>query len=335
MRSASTHLKSQSGLVFGALCLSASAILLKLAATTPATATAARCLIALPVVVVLAIPEWQRRERLSRRGVLSAVCCGALFAADMLLWTQAIPEVGAGLSTVLVNTQVAIVPFLTWLIDRERISRRFLLALPALLAGVMLAGGLLEHGFSGTDPARGTVHAIGAAVCYSGFLFLLRRGGQSGRPMQTYAIVLATSAIVAAAVGPWWHDIELWPGWRATGWLTLVAITGQLLGWLLVALFSARLPSTVSSALLLLMPVGAVALGAGVLHERPSALQLAGCALVLFAGYLGGSTASATPPQRSGRYESFERQMDRTETRELGHELVAGARVDRPRARTG
>jgi drug/metabolite transporter (DMT)-like permease len=289
MRNAPAHPKDQAGLAVGALCLSASAILLKLAATTPATATAARCLLALPVVVLLTIPEWRRGRGLSRRGMLSAAACGALFAADMLLWTQAIPEVGAGLSTVLVNTQVAIVPLLSRLVDREPVSRRFLLALPALLTGVMLAGGVLEHGISGSNPTRGTVHAIGAALCYSGFLFLLRRGGQAGQPMQTYAIVLATAAVLAAAVGPWWHGLNLWPGWRAVGWLTLVALTGQLLGWLLVAILSARLPSTVSSALLLLMPVGAVALGAGVLGERPSLLQLAGCALVLLAGYAASS----------------------------------------------
>lgn len=277
----------------GALCVSVSAILLKLAATTPATATAARCLFALPVVVLLALPERRRGSRLSRRGALAAALCGALFAGDMLLWTQAIPEVGAGLSTVLVNAQVAVVPLLSWLVDRERVPRAFLLTLPALLLGVTLAGGLFEHGVSGSDPVRGTVHAIGAALCYSGFLFLLRRGGQAGQPMQTYAVVLATSALVAAAVGPWWHGLRPWPGLHATGWLLLVAVTGQLLGWLLVAFFSARLPSTVSSALLMLTPVGAVAFGAAALGERPSALQLAGCALVLLAGYLGSTRSSA------------------------------------------
>ncbi|WP_082973530.1 DMT family transporter [Mycobacterium sp. E2327] len=289
------------GLAVGALCVSASAVFLKLAATTPATATAARCLLALPVVVVLAIPEWRRGRALSRRGLLSAACCGALFAGDMLLWTQAIPEVGAGLSTVLVNTQVAVVPLLSWLVDRERVSARFLLALPALLVGVALAGGMGEHGISGSNPALGTAHAIGAALCYSGFLFLLRRGGQAGQAMQTYAVVLATSAVLAVAVGPWWHGLELWPGWHAVGWLILVAVTGQLLGWLFVAFFSARVPSTVSSALLLLAPVGAVALGAAVLGERPSALQLGGCALVLAAGYLASSRGSETAARRGVR----------------------------------
>jgi drug/metabolite transporter (DMT)-like permease len=286
---------SAAGLGVGALCLSVSAVLLKMAATTPATATTARCLFALPAVMLLAVPEARRGRHLSRRDAISAVLCGALFAGDMLLWTQAIPEVGAGLSTVLVNTQVAIVPLLSWVVDRERISRAFLLALPALLAGVTLAGGVLEHGLSGSDPTRGTVHSIGAALCYSGFLFLLRRGGQGGQPMQTYAVVLATSAVVAAAVGPWWHGLRLWPGWHVVGLLVLVMITGQLLGWLLVAFLAARVPTTVSSALLLLTPVGAVALGASALGERPSSWQLAGCALVLIAGYFASSRRRAVP----------------------------------------
>ncbi|WP_082279447.1 DMT family transporter [Mycobacterium colombiense] len=319
MRNPSRELTDRIGLACGALCVSASAVLLKLASTAPATATAGRCLIALPVVAALAIPEWQRGQRLSRRALLSAVVGGALFAGDMLLWTQAITEVGAGLSTVLVNTQVAVVPLLSWLIDREPVSRRFTLALPALLVGVLLAGGLLEHGITGTDPTRGTIHAVGAALCYSGFLFLLRRGGQAGHPMQTYGVVLVASAFVAVAVGPWWHGFDAWPGWRALRWLTLVAVTGQLLGWLLVAFCSARLPSTVNSALLLLTPVGAVALGTVMLGERPSTLQLAGCALILVAGYVGGagvSTRMANGRRRGAPEESGDRSARASEAHE-------------------
>jgi drug/metabolite transporter (DMT)-like permease len=216
-----------------------------------------------------------------------AILCGVVFAADMLWWTQAIPEVGAGLSTVLVNTQVAIVPLLAWLIDREPIPRRFLWALPAILAGVLLAGGIFEHGVSGTNPTMGTVHAVVAAACYSGFLFLLRRGGRGGRPLQTYGVVLVSAAAVAVAVGLVGDDLDVTPGWSTAGWLILVTITGQLLGWMLVAFYTPKLPSEVSSALLMLMPVGAIVLGALILAERPSALQLVGCAVVLVASYAG------------------------------------------------
>ena len=58
-------------------------------------------------------------------------------------------------------------------------------------------------------------------------------------------------------------------------------------GWMLVAFCSPRLPGDVSSALLLLTPIAAVILGAVVLAERPSLLQLVGCAVVLVASYVG------------------------------------------------
>jgi drug/metabolite transporter (DMT)-like permease len=273
------------GLAFGAVSLSASAVLLGLAATTPATATAARCLFALPAVAALAAGERRRHGALNRQAHFWAAVCGVLFAADMLWWTQSIPEVGAGLSTVLVNTQVAIVPLLAWLVDRERSGPRFLWSLPVVLAGVLLAGGIFERGISGTNPPLGTVHAIAAALCYSGFLFLLRRVGQGGRPLQTYAVVLASATVVAVVVGFASQSLDLSPGWRTAGWLILVTLTGQLIGWLLVAFYTAKLPSEVGSALLMLMPVGAVVLGAVVLAERPSMLQLLGCAVVLVASY--------------------------------------------------
>jgi drug/metabolite transporter (DMT)-like permease len=55
---------------------------------------------------------------------------------------------------------------------------------------------------------------------------------------------------------------------------------------LLVAFGSPRLPPEVGAAVLLLTPVGSLVLGAVVLGERPSALQLVGCAVVLLTAYV-------------------------------------------------
>lgn len=284
------------GLAVGALCISLSAVLLNLADTSPATATVARCVFAIPVMAVLALREIRKHERLSSSALISAFACGLLFAGDMLWWTQAIFEIGAGLSTVLVNTQVVIVPLLAWLIDRETVRRRFLLALPIVIAGVVLTGGVAEHGLHGQVFA-GTLHGLAAALCYSGFLFLLRRGGKAGRPLQTYAVVLVTAAAVAAALAPRWGGLDTTPGWATLGWLLLVTVTGQLLGWLLVARLSAKVASETSSVLLLLTPVGALVLGMVVLGERPAPLQLVGCGLVIAGAYVvvadGGGKAGS------------------------------------------
>ena len=66
------------------------------------------------------------------------MAAGVLFAGDMLLWTMAIAEIGAGLSTVLVNTQVVLVPLLAWLVDRELVTHRYLVALPVVIVYFVL-----------------------------------------------------------------------------------------------------------------------------------------------------------------------------------------------------
>lgn len=273
------------GMAGGALCVSASAVLLGLARTDPGTASFYRCVLALPALVALALPERRRQGPPSRGQYGLALLAGAAFAWDMLLWTQAIAEVGAGLSTVLVNVQVVLVPLLAWAVDREPVSRSFLLWVPVILLGVVLTGGVVEGGASGSDPRAGTIHAVLAAVCYSVFLFLLRRGGHGGLVRQRYVLVIACAALVSLLAGRFSYGLDLTPGWKVMGWLLAVAVFSQVVGWLLVASTSPMLSSHVGAVLLLLTPVGAVTLGAVVLGERPTVLQLAGCVLILVSAY--------------------------------------------------
>ncbi|WP_203923503.1 DMT family transporter [Rugosimonospora africana] len=304
---AGTRLPAPVAMAAGALCVSFSAILIELAHTTPGTASFYRCALALPLLVGLALAERRRGGGLTGGQWIAVVVAGAMFAGDMLLWTQAILEVGAGLSTVLVNAQIMIVPLLAWSVDHERIARRFVLSLPVMLAGMLLVGGVLENGVPGSDPTWGTVHAVLAAVCYSMLLFLLRRVGQDrvgqakaggtpehqrGRAVQAYCGVIAVSAVVSLVAGALWHGVSMAPGWAAIGWLALVAVVGQVVGWLLVALAAPRLPSEVGAALLMLTPIGALVLGAVVLGERPSVLQLVGSVLILASAYAASSRSN-------------------------------------------
>jgi drug/metabolite transporter (DMT)-like permease len=282
----------------GALAVSASAVLIDLSGASPGTASFYRCLFALPVLAVLAVGERRRDGSRPARDLLPALAGGTLFAADMLLWTQAILEVGAGLSTVLVNAQIVIVPLLALIVDREPVRRRYLLCLPWLVVGVILAGGVLEHGVSAANPLLGTVHAVLAAACYSGFLYLLRRGGRRGGVIRSYTWVIAVAAVVSLIAGAAWHGVELAPGWTVAGWLALTAMCGQVAGWLLVARAAPRLRSDTGAALLMLTPVGALVLSAAVLGERPTLLQLLGSTLMLLSAYVASSDRTWHNPLR-------------------------------------
>ena len=264
----------------GALAVSTSSIVVRLSGASPGTASVYRCLLGTPFLAVLAAAERVGRPARPRHERVVAWLAGALLAGDLLLWTQAIGEVGAGLSTVLVNVQVVLVPLLAFVVDREPVTARFLLSLPVLLFGVALAGGLVDGGI-GSDPVLGTVHAIFAAVCYAGFLYLLRRVNHRAAAARSMLDVTICAALVSLVGGALWHGVDLVPGWAVVGWMLVVALGSQVLGWLLVAGATGQLASQVGAILLLLTPVGAVLLGYLVLGERPTATQVLGCVLVL------------------------------------------------------
>ncbi|MEV6900334.1 DMT family transporter [Amycolatopsis sp. NPDC051372] len=271
-------LSSPWAMAAGALGVSTSAVLIGISGASPGTATFYRCAIAALMLLPLVIYERHREGPPTNRQRLYAPAAGLLFAGDALWWTQAIGEVGAGLSTVLVNAQVVIMPLLALVVDREPISRRFPAILPAMIIGIVLTGGVLEQGAGGRDPLAGTVHALLAAACHSGFLFLLRRGGSEGQIVQSYQYVVVSAALVSLGAGFFFNGMTLAPGRASFGWLVLVAFGGQVAGWLLVALATPRLSSEAGAALLMLTPIGALVLGALVLGERPSTLQLIGSA---------------------------------------------------------
>jgi drug/metabolite transporter (DMT)-like permease len=159
-----------------------------------------------------------------------------------------------------------------------------LAALPIALTGVLLISGVLEHGAYGRDPTRGTFFGIGAGVAYVGFLLLLRQGGADlRRPAGPLFDATAVATVLCVIAGLVIGDADLAPDWPGAGWLITLALTSQVLGWLLITISLPRLPAALTSLLLTIQPVGSVALAAVIFGEAPTALQLAGVALVVAA----------------------------------------------------
>jgi drug/metabolite transporter (DMT)-like permease len=276
----------------GAVCISSSAVLMRLSGTSASATALGRCAFALPVLGGLALLERRRgAPRLAPRSRWLARLAGLFLAGDLVLWSHSITAIGAGLGTVVTNLQVLIVSLLAWLILGERPRRSLIAASPVMLAGLALVGGLVGGHAYGTDPSLGVGYGVGVAVLYSVYILLLRQatspGKADGRPAAVAGVLFeATAGAVAASValGLVTGDFHVGPGlltWPALGWLVLLALTSQVLGWLLITVSMPRLPAAMIGALLLVQPAGSVALSFVILGERPSALQLLGVALVL------------------------------------------------------
>ena len=281
MRRALTD-KPALGVLVGAVAIAFSGILYRKSHVSPVTGAFYRCFWALPFLWALVVWEERRlgpRPRALRR---AAWIGGAFFAADLILWHYAIEKVGAGLATVLGNTQVVLVGLLAWVLFRERLSRNALLAIPVAMAGIFLISGVLEDGAYGSDPKLGAIFGLLTGLAYSGFLLALRRGsGERGRVAgPLFDATLATAVFVVPA-GLILGDLDFAPSLEATAWLLLLALSSQVVGWLLITVSLGRLPAARTSVLLTLQPLLAVLFAALLIDERPSPLQLVGAGFIL------------------------------------------------------
>jgi len=266
----------------GAACIASSATLVRLADVEPATAATFRCLYALPVLGLLLLREDRRYGTRPARARWLASASGVFFAVDLVLWHHAIAAVGAGIATVLGNLQVVVVGFLAWWLLHERPSRRLVLAVPVVLVGVVLISGVVGAGAYGEHPGLGVVFGLGTSLAYAVFLLLLRQGSHDlRRSAGPLFDATATAVPVCLLLAPVSGGIDLVPSWPAHGWLVTLALTSQVLGWMLISTSLPRLPAAITSVLLTIQPVGSMILGAVVLGEDPSVIQVAGCVAIL------------------------------------------------------
>jgi drug/metabolite transporter (DMT)-like permease len=266
----------------GALVIAFSAILVRLAEVSPATAAVFRCAYALPVLGLLAWMERRRYGPRPSRERLLTLGAGVLFAADLVCWHYSIEAVGAGLATVLGNIQVVLVGLLAWVALGERPENRTLVSIPVVFLGVVLISGVIGTGAYGDDPLLGVVYGVLTAISYALFLLILRQGNvDRRRPAGPLFDATLTGAIFSAIAGVAIGDLDWVPGLESQAWLVLLALSSQVLGWLLISVSLPRLPAVLTSILLMLQPVTTVVLGAVLLSEAPSAVQLSGVLIVL------------------------------------------------------
>ena len=272
-----------------------SAILVRLAEVSPSTAAFFRCAYALPVLALLAWLESRRYGKRPLRERVPLWIAGVMFAADLTFWHHSIEAVGAGLATVLGNIQVVLVGLLAWVALGERPDNRSLASIPVVFAGVILISGVVGSGAYGDDPLLGVVFGVLTAITYALFILILRQGNVDiRRPAGPLFDATLSAAVFSALGGIIVGDIDWAPDLEAQAWLVLLALSSQVLGWLLISVSLPRLPAVLTSIILMLQPVTTVFLGALLLSEAPSAVQLLGVAIVI----AGVAVATLKPRER-------------------------------------
>jgi drug/metabolite transporter (DMT)-like permease len=258
----------------GIVAFSFSAALYKLSGAPPAVGSTFRFAYA---TLFLAFLAWRAGVLRVGPGFAPAVAAGVLVGVEVVIWNESTGRIGAGPSTVIVNTASLWVMALTVVVLRRPVGLRPVVGAVVVLGGLVLLRGTGEHRLE----LAGIALAVLAAAIYGAYLLVFDRAVRAATdgiaPVLWSSFVAAlVSAACAVGLDESW-DLSL--GQHA--WLALLGVGVQACGWLLIARSLSSFSAVAVSILLLLQPALAAVWGVAFLDETLIAIQVAGIAIVL------------------------------------------------------
>ena len=273
----------------GAFLLSFAPLFYVQSETTPITGAFFRMVYAIPILLIL-VCYLNREDSRSFNTRMLTFAAGILLAIDFAGYHSAIDYIGSGIATLIGNSQVIIVTLSSWWLFGERPNRMILLALPMVMLGLVFISGIWDDEPYGEDPFKGVIASIVAAIFYSSFLILYRYSNRIKAPsanLQFDATIGAAIGLLLIGIAPL-EGLDIEPinftlSWPGHGWLILLAISCQIIGWIAITFALPRLPAAHTSFAVLLQPVLTIVWGVILLSETPSLQQMVGMTLIFSA----------------------------------------------------
>jgi drug/metabolite transporter (DMT)-like permease len=275
--------------VAGITAFSFSATLYKLSGAPPAVGSALRFAYATLFLVPLA---WRTGALRPGSGFAPAAAAGAIVGFEVVIWNEATGRIGAGPSTVIVNTASLWVMALTVVVLRRPVGWRPVAGAVVVLCGLALLRGTGEHRLQ----LAGIALAVLAAALYGAYILVFARAVGAARDgvspvLWSTAVAVPVSAACAFGLGESWHL-----GLGQHAWLALLGVGVQACGWLLIARSLSSFSAVAVSVLLLLQPALAAVWGVTFLDETLIAIQVAGIAIVLLGVTIARPRADQASP---------------------------------------
>lgn len=279
-------------LAFGAVCISFAAIFVKSLSNLGMGPTAIgywRTGLGALILFGLAA-AFGKTLRLPRRLVGWQILAGFIFFADLFFWHRSIIYCGAGMATILANTQVFGTALLGWFVFKERLGAKFLVAAVVAMIGVVVlvgVGGGVEYS---PEYLKGVGYGLLTGIVYACYLVVLRKSGLRSERVPALTLMAWTSlfsALFLGATGVVEGEPMLPPGLAAFGILFILALVAQALGWWAIVTALPKLEAARGGLVILIQPVLATVWGVLFFSEHLTLLQVVGAALTLGAVYFG------------------------------------------------
>lgn len=281
-------------LTFGAVCISFAPVFVKLVGGERLGPTAMgfwRTLFGALVLFSVLLIRGSRLS-LSPRLLKFAALAGFIFFVDLFIWHRSVIYSGAGMSTILANTQVFITAILSFFIFKEKLSLRFWVAAVSAIGGIALLVGLAtDEVIFDTKYLWGIAFGLITGVVYAHYLVTMRWVSHREVIPDVMLFIAWTSAFSALFLGvsATLESAPMIPPDTAS-WIYLISLglVAQALGWWAITSSLAKIVASRAGLILLLQPTLAMVWGVLMFSEQFTPTQALGATITLTAIYFGG-----------------------------------------------
>ena len=278
------HVREWLALLVGVAAVSWAAPLIRLAEAPALTIAALRLTFAaIPFLVVAVLLRRSELRALRRSDLAVLALAGLCLGAHFGFWVASVQDTSLVASTAIVATQPLFAGIGGWLLLGERLTRPLMLGIAIAAAGaLLLAAGDLGEGTS----LRGDLFAAVGAAFVAAYFLAGRRARARLSNVSYAAIVNSVGACALLLTLTLSGGSTTGHGGEAYVFIVLLALVPQLIGHGSLTWALGSLPAVVVTVAALGEPVGAAAIGATLLDEPPTLLELIGAAVLLSGVYV-------------------------------------------------
>lgn len=250
-------IKGSLSILSGAFLISFSPVFVNLVSIEPTVSGFYRMLfgsIALFIIYLIKNNENPLRKNISKFIVLGAI----FFSLDLWFWHRSIIYVGPGLSTLLVNFQILILPFLALIFFNQKTQRIQIFSIFLGLLGLFLITGQ-SWDIAGNNYKLGVLFGLLTAISYAGYIISIKRIDHNAAVNSDPIFNLLFVSLISAGLLFLFSIIEQVPLEIKSSseliWMICYGLFSHVLGWFFILNGLQKISAVTAGIILLTQPI--------------------------------------------------------------------------------
>ena len=250
-------IKGSLSILSGAFLISFSPVFVNLVSIEPTVSGFYRMLfgsIALFIIYLIKNNENPLRKNISKFIVLGAI----FFSLDLWFWHRSIIYVGPGLSTLLANFQILILPFLALIFFNQKTQRIQIFSIFLGLLGLFLITGQ-SWDIAGNNYKLGVLFGLLTAISYAGYIISIKRIDHNAAVNSDPILNLLFISLISAGLLFLFSIIEQVPLEIKSSseliWMICYGLFSHVLGWFFILNGLQKISAVTAGIILLTQPI--------------------------------------------------------------------------------